>query len=97
MANTTYTLTMLQTLQMAIASGVKSVYYGDKRVDYRSLDDMIRTQNIMLTALGLAQPQQSVTFATFRSGFNRRCGNGLEGGADNPYNEDGFYSPFFQW
>lgn len=96
MANITYTTEMLATLQTAIASGVRSVYYGDKRVDYRSLDEMIRIQNIMLQALGLALPQQTVKLASFRSGFNRRA-SCIEGGMDNPYNEDGFYSPYLQW
>lgn len=42
MACTKYTLAEYQALIAAIASGAQKVKYGDKEVDYRSLDDMLR-------------------------------------------------------
>lgn len=77
---TNYTTTMLATLQAAIATGTRSVYYGDKRVDYRSLDEMVRIQNMMLVALGLANPQGGRKFGEFHTGFGRDCFR--EGGGD---------------
>jgi hypothetical protein len=74
MAATDFTLEMLSTLNKAIATGTQSVYYGDKRVDYRSLTDMIRTRNIMMVELGLAQPQTGRQFAEFNKGLSDRCG-----------------------
>jgi hypothetical protein len=48
-----YTLENLQTLKEAIATGAKEVWYGNKRVQYRSLDEMIRIKNDMEKELGL--------------------------------------------
>ena len=91
---TNYTPKMLATLQAAIATGTKSVYYGDKRVDYRSLDEMIRVQNIMLRALGMADKCATRKFAEFNSGVNRPFGTWPEGGLDLWF-DDGFYYPGF--
>jgi hypothetical protein len=93
---TNYTLDMLATLQEAIATGTRSVYYGDKRVDYRSLDEMIRIQNMMLIALGLATPCDNRKYAEFTTGINRPFGCFPEGGFDlDPYFDDGFFYPWF--
>lgn len=43
----TYTLIQYQSLSDAIASGVLKVHYGDKTVDYRSLDEMLRIKLMM--------------------------------------------------
>jgi len=53
MATTNFSPQMLAKLESAIASGVKEVYYGDKRVSYQSLDDMIRARDLMRKELGL--------------------------------------------
>lgn len=50
----------------AIALGATKVQYGDKVVEYRSLDDMRRLANEMAKQLGLVLP--------FGSGSNRRTG-----------------------
>lgn len=47
----TYTLLEYQTLSAAIASGALTVEYGDKKVTYRSLTDMLRIQATMYAQL----------------------------------------------
>jgi len=47
----TYTLLEYQTLSAAIASGAMKVVYGDKTVEYRSLNDMLRIQSAMYAQL----------------------------------------------
>ncbi len=42
-----YTQTQLDTLNTAIAEGALIVWYGDKRVEYRSLNEMLRIKEIM--------------------------------------------------
>jgi len=42
-----YTLLEYQTLSAAIATGATKVVYGDKTVEYRSLNDMIRIKGMM--------------------------------------------------
>ena len=93
---TAYTPAMLATLEKAIATGTRSVYYGDKRVDYRSLDEMSRVRNIMLKALGMAAPLVNRRYGEFRSGLDRPFGSWPEGGFDlDPYFDDGYYYPGF--
>jgi len=43
----------LLALEQAIVEGVKRVKYSDKEVEYRSLDDMIKTRNLMRKELCL--------------------------------------------
>jgi len=72
MACTQYTLLQYQTLTDAIASGALKVKYGDKEVEYRSLDDMIRLQIMMKNCLF---PEQNTNngrkYASFSKGTNR--------------------------
>lgn len=53
MAESNYTPEMLAALEKAIATGTRDVYYGDKRVSYRSLEEMLRIRDIMRAELGL--------------------------------------------
>lgn len=46
-----YTVTQLQALEAAIASGHKSVSYDGKRVDYQSTDEMIKAAGIIRQSL----------------------------------------------
>lgn len=46
-----YTQAQLDALNNAIAMGVLSVMYGNKTVQYRSLDEMIRLQGAMIADL----------------------------------------------
>jgi len=67
-----YTEAGLKTITEAIQTGTLSVYYGDKRVEYRSLNDMIRTRNMILVALGYAVEGGGRNFAEFNKGVHRR-------------------------
>jgi hypothetical protein len=49
-----FTQTQLDTLETAIADGVLSVQYADKRVTYRSLDEMLKLRDAMRRDLGLS-------------------------------------------
>jgi hypothetical protein len=59
-----FTIAKLEALEAAIAEGVLTVKYTDKEVTYRSLDDMLRTRDLMRRVLGL----------------KAKCGGGLFGG-----------------
>lgn len=48
-----FTIEEYNTLNRAIAQGALKVKYGDKEVEYRSLDEMVRLRNIMRKELGL--------------------------------------------
>lgn len=48
---TTYTLEQYTAISNAIAEGVLEVHYGDKKVIYRSLSDMLRIQSLMYAQL----------------------------------------------
>lgn len=47
----TYTLEQYTILSEAIATGALEVNYGDKKIQYRSLSDMLRIQQIMYNQL----------------------------------------------
>lgn len=49
----TYTIEDYNTLKKAIAQGALRVRYGDKEVEYRSLNDMQRILGMMAEELGL--------------------------------------------
>lgn len=66
-----YTLQQLQALDTAIAQGTRTVKYGDKWVEYRSLDEMLRIRNLMAEELGLnKQAASNRRFASFSKGIN---------------------------
>lgn len=48
----TYTAAQILALSKAIASGATSVAYGDKRVDYRSLEEMRQVLAMMKADVG---------------------------------------------
>lgn len=49
----TYTSEQYTALTAAIAQGALKVKYADKEVEYRSLDEMLKLQEIMKNDLGL--------------------------------------------
>lgn len=62
-----YTQTQLDALEAAIAEGALKVEYGDKKVEYRSLNEMIRIRDVIKAALeGL--PAQRRTYASHSKG-----------------------------
>lgn len=46
----------LTALESAIAKGVLSVQFGERRVTYQSLTEMIKLRDVMRTELGVSQP-----------------------------------------
>lgn len=58
-----FTQTQLDALETAIAEGTLKVEYGDKKVEYRSLNEMIRIRDIMRSQLGqIANPRRTLGF-----------------------------------
>jgi hypothetical protein len=46
----------LTALEAAIAKGMTSVQFGERRVTYQSLTDMIKLRDVMRTELGVSLP-----------------------------------------
>lgn len=63
-----FTLEEYETLGRAISSGTTSVRYQDRTVTYRSLDEMVRTRNLMARELGLVRGPNRV-LASFDKGL----------------------------
>ena len=62
----TYTIDQYSTLTAAIAQGALIVEYGDKKVEYRSLKEMLELQRIMANDLGLnANTNSGRRYASF--------------------------------
>lgn len=58
----------LDALEAAIAQGALVVRYGDKHVQYRTLEEMLRLRDIMKRELGQTAKDQKI-FPTFSKGF----------------------------
>lgn len=69
MNDTAWTQADLTAIEKAIASGATTVQYADKRVTYRSLDEMQRARRMIRQALGLASARKRRTVARYRSGL----------------------------
>jgi len=68
---TQYTLAQYNTLNEAIALGATKVVYGDKTVEYRSLDEMLRLQIAMKSCLfPKNNTNNSRRFVNFSKGTN---------------------------
>lgn len=68
-----FTIAQYNALQAAYASGARSVYYGDKRVDYNTPAEMATALNAMGVELGLIKPISNRKYGRFNSGFNHEC------------------------
>ena len=66
---TNYTLEDLASLERAISTGTRDVFYGDKRVTYRSLDEMLRIRNIMRAELGVSSTEKRVIYPQHSKGL----------------------------
>jgi len=64
-----FNLEGLKKLEDAIAQGVLIVKYSDKSITYRSLDEMLRTRNLMRKSLGLTE-QSTRLKARFSKGLD---------------------------
>jgi hypothetical protein len=58
-------------LNEAIISGAQTVAYEGKTVTYRSLDDMLRLQNIIAVALGLVPGNKNTLLVEHDRGYTR--------------------------
>lgn len=63
-----YTIEMYNALIEAIATGAKEVEYGDKKVVYRTLEEMLRLKDNMEIALGLNKIPKRI-YANFSKGI----------------------------
>lgn len=70
MANETYTTEQYNTLCAAIAQGVLRVKYGDKEIDYRSLNDMRQIKAMMEAVLFPGKKKTKRKYLNFKKGFN---------------------------
>ncbi len=57
---TSWTQANLDALEAAIAKGVKSVSYGDRRVDYNTLDEMLKLRATMRDEIASPQVSQAI-------------------------------------
>ncbi len=65
-----YTQDQLNLLDAAIAQGALKVEFADKKVEYRSLEDMLTTRRLMAQELGLTTPNSGRKFAEYHSGLD---------------------------
>lgn len=64
-----YTTEQYTALAAAIAQGALRVEYADKRVEYRSLTEMMQILNMMKTDLGLTDVNSGRRYASFSKGL----------------------------
>jgi len=93
-----YTFDDLERLERAIGEGVREVEYADKKLVYRSLDDMLKTAHYMRVKLGIINSAGSrnglfggkrITMRPTK-GLNDSCDSGNEHGEHERFdrNED---------
>lgn len=59
----------LDNLKKAIATGAREVWYGDKRVAYNSLDDMLRAKDLIENELGIKSKRPRAYHPIFQKGL----------------------------
>lgn len=65
-----FTQTQLDQLDSAIAQGVLTVEYSDKKVTYRSFNEMMKTRALMLTDVnGGAKTKSKAMYPVFDRGL----------------------------
>ena len=70
-----YTIEQYNAISESIALGILVCEYSDKKVTYRSLNEMIRIQGIMEAQLGINKKfSENRTFVSFSNGMNG-CNN----------------------
>lgn len=63
-----FTIEQLNVLDAAIAQGVLEVEYSDKRVKYRSLNEMLQTRAIMAASVG-GKRESRAKYPSFNKGL----------------------------
>lgn len=60
-----WTLTDLETIEKAIATGARSVKFEDREVEYRSTSELLRARELIRKSLGLVDPNGGRTRAQY--------------------------------
>jgi hypothetical protein len=60
----------LDNINKAIALGAREVWYGDKRVAYNSLNDMLRARDIIRNELGIKSSKPKAHHPIFQKGLS---------------------------
>lgn len=69
-----YTIEQYNSLCAAIAEGVLRVEYADKKVEYRSINDMLKIKSLMEADLGLGKTtEQRRNTTSFNKGYQKDC------------------------
>ena len=63
----------LDALNAAIATGAREVWYGDKRVAYRDMNEMLTIKDMIIRELGLA-PKKRRSCPTCKKGLDPEKG-----------------------
>lgn len=64
-----YSQTDLANIQKAISKGARSVQIDGERVDFQTLDDMLRIERKIKAALGEAKPRRRMIYPKTTTGF----------------------------
>lgn len=65
-----FTLANYQTLLAAIAQGAKVVEYADKKIEYNSLDEMLRLRSLMAAELNPSSIPSRIRHTRYNSGHH---------------------------
>lgn len=65
-----WTQEQLDAIEAAIADGSLEVEYRDRRVKYRSLDEMFKIRNMIRDALGITEGRTTRILGEFSRGHN---------------------------
>lgn len=66
---TSWTEADVTALEQAIKNGAREVWYGDKRVQYHSLSEMLRLLDLMRKEVGIAPKNGGRKYAEFNKGL----------------------------
>lgn len=65
-----YTQNQLNAIEAAIAEGALVVQYDNKKVEYRSLNDMLRIRDMMREELSGASSDGGIVYGSFSRGLD---------------------------
>lgn len=68
--STTWTLTDLAKIEASIAQGVLEVAYTDRKVTYRSQEELLKLRALLRYELGLQSNSGNRIYARFSKGLN---------------------------
>lgn len=65
-----FTQSDLDAVEAAIATGARSVRYGDKQVDNVTMSDLLRARNLIMSELGLITVASKKFYGRFNKGLD---------------------------